>query len=161
ARGRGVLARRAARRAGRLRPPRGRRLRGRHAQRRLRPPPALRRPRRAARLRRRPRTLRHRDDARPHPARRAMRRLALGLWPSVVVGLLLLAGPVHAQGNGLAFLALDPDPAGQGVGGAYAAAADGPFAPLFNPAGLATEGDNAAALAVQDWLGDARTVAVG
>lgn len=94
-----------------------------------------------------------------NPGRQIARRVAACCALYAVV--LVLAVPGWAQGNGLAFLALDPDPVGQGVGGAYSAAGDGPFAPLFNPAGLASASGNAVGLSVQDWLGDARTVALG
>lgn len=81
--------------------------------------------------------------------------------PFAVVSLLLCLGmPARAQGNGLAFLTLDPDPAGQAAGGAYTASATGPFAPLFNPAGLASGDENGLALTFQDWIGGARTFGV-
>ena len=79
---------------------------------------------------------------------------------SAVLIVLILAAPAFSQGNGLAFLTLDPDPAGQAAGGAYSAAGSGPFSPLFNPAGLASGSRNGIALTFQDWIGDARTLGI-
>ena len=79
---------------------------------------------------------------------------------AVVLLFLCTALVAQAQGNGLAFLTLDPDPAGQAAGGAYSASGSGPFAPLFNPAGLASGNRNGIALTFHDWIGDARTLGV-
>ncbi len=86
--------------------------------------------------------------------------IAICRLPSAVLLALLLVNPASSQGAGLAFLTLDPDPAGQAAGGAYSASGIGPFAPLFNPAGLASGNANGLALTFQDWIGGARTVGV-
>lgn len=85
-----------------------------------------------------------------------MRRLL-----AIVVLVWMASVPVYAQGSGLAFLTLDPDPAAQGAGGAYAASASGSFASLFNPAGLAGTERNTLSLGFQKWIGDARTYSAG
>ncbi|MDX1438878.1 MAG: PorV/PorQ family protein [Rubricoccaceae bacterium] len=73
----------------------------------------------------------------------------------------LVASPLHAQGNGLAFLALDPDPVAQGAGGAYTASTRGAFAMFFNPAGLAGESRNSIKLGFLDWIEGAQTYSAG
>ena len=93
--------------------------------------------------------------------RTALTKTADGRRRSAVILLFFCTAlAVQAQGNGLAFLTLDPDPAGQAAGGAYSAAGSGPFSPLFNPAGLASGSRNGIALTFQDWIGDARTLGI-
>ena len=92
--------------------------------------------------------------------RMAREEAASSQWLAVILFFLCTALAPQAQGNGLAFLTLDPDPAGQAAGGAYSAAAAGPFSPLFNPAGLASGNRNGIALTFQDWIGDARTLGI-
>ncbi|HYE95427.1 MAG TPA: PorV/PorQ family protein [Rubricoccaceae bacterium] len=79
---------------------------------------------------------------------------------ALLLALGLCAATVQAQG-GMVFLAMDPHPIAQGMGGAWAARAEGPLAPLANPAGLATPSGNAAGLTFMDGLAGARAFTLG
>ena len=72
---------------------------------------------------------------------------------------LVASAPAAAQDAGFAVLRLGPDATAMALGDAQTAAAQGAFAPYWNPAGLAVTGPNAVGASTRLWLGDTRAYA--
>lgn len=70
---------------------------------------------------------------------------------------MLLTAPAQAQETGLHFLRIGTNASAGAMGEAQVASSRGAFATYWNPAGLAVEGPNIAAVSHRIWIGDLRT----